>query len=108
MSSDIGFCAKTVKMAKKLYVGNLAYSVNSAQLQDMFAQHGTVVSATVIEDRMSGRSKGFGFVEMSSDEEADAAMNALNGQELEGRALKINEARPKTEKSGTVFERSGR
>lgn len=92
-------------MAKKLYVGNLAYSVTSSQLQDLFAQHGTVATATVIEDRMSGRSKGFGFVEMSSDEEADTAMNALNGQDLDGRALKINEARPKTERSGTVFER---
>lgn len=93
-------------MAKKLYVGNLAYSVTSDQLQSLFGQHGTVTSATVISDRMSGRSKGFGFVEMSSDEEAHAAMEALNGQDLEGRALRINEARPKTERSGTVFDRN--
>lgn len=93
-------------MAKKLYVGNLPYKVTSDDLRNMFSPHGTVVSATVIEDRMSGRSKGFGFVEMN-DEEADAAMNAMNGQDMEGRKLTVNEARPKTEGT-TVFNRGGR
>ena len=84
-------------MAKKLYVGNLAYSVTSDQLKDMFAQYGTVVSAATIEDRMTGRSKGFGFVEMGTDEEANAAIDALNGQDMDGRKLTVNVARPKAE-----------
>ena len=84
-------------MAKKLYVGNLAYSVTSDQLKDMFAQYGTVVSAATIEDRMTGRSKGFGFVEMGTDEEANAAIDALNGQDTDGRKLTVNVARPKAE-----------
>jgi RNA recognition motif-containing protein len=84
-------------MAKKLYVGNLPYSVGDSDLQAMFEAHGTVQSAQVIMDRDTGRSKGFGFVEMGSDQEAQAAIAALNGQERDGRALVVNEARPKTE-----------
>jgi cold-inducible RNA-binding protein len=80
----------------KLYVGNLSYNVNDADLSQLFSQHGTVQSANVIMDKMTGRSKGFGFVEMD-DTEAQAAMNALNGQEYAGRALTVNEARPKPE-----------
>lgn len=83
-------------MGKKLYVGNLSYDVTSSALEQLFASHGTVDSATVIEDRMTGRSKGFGFVEMSSGDEAQAAINALDGQQLDGRPLKVNEAKPKT------------
>ncbi|MFA6981549.1 MAG: RNA-binding protein [Patescibacteria group bacterium] len=81
--------------SNKLYVGNLPYSVTDSQLGEMFAEHGTVQSASVIMDRQSGRSKGFGFVEMGTPEEAQAAAEAMNGQEMEGRALVVNEARPK-------------
>ena len=84
-------------MGKKLYVGNLGYGVTDGELEQMFAAHGTVESAQVIMDRDTGRSKGFGFVEMKSDQEAQAAIAALNGQEVGGRALTVNEARPKTE-----------
>jgi RNA recognition motif-containing protein len=84
-------------MGKKLYVGNLAYSVSDGDLQQIFAAHGSVQSAQVIMDRDTGRSKGFGFVEMGSDAEAQAAIQALNGAEVEGRTLTVNEARPKTE-----------
>lgn len=84
-------------MGKKLYVGNLAYSVTDSDLQAMFQPHGEVESAQVIIDRDTGRSKGFGFVEMRSPQEAQAAIAALNGQERDGRALVVNEARPKTE-----------
>jgi RNA recognition motif-containing protein len=84
-------------MGKKLYVGNLAYSVGDSELQQIFEAHGSVQSAQVIMDRDTGRSKGFGFVEMGSDQEAQAAISALNGKEVEGRALTVNEARPKTE-----------
>jgi RNA recognition motif-containing protein len=84
-------------MGKKLYVGNLAYSVTDSTLQQIFAAHGNVQSAQVIMDRDTGRSKGFGFVEMGSDQEAQAAISALNGTEVEGRSLTVNEARPKTE-----------
>jgi RNA recognition motif-containing protein len=87
-------------MGKKLYVGNLSFDVNDSALQDLFAPFGTVASAQVITDRDSGRSKGFGFVEMGTDEEAAAAIAALNGKESQGRALKVNEARPKTEGGG--------
>jgi RNA recognition motif-containing protein len=87
-------------MGKKLYVGNLAFGVTDSNLQSMFEAHGTVQSAQVIMDRDTGRSKGFGFVEMSSDQEAQAAIAALNGQQVEGRALNVNEARPKTEGGG--------
>jgi RNA recognition motif-containing protein len=87
-------------MAKKLYVGNLPYSVSDSDLQQMFEPHGTVQSAQVIMDRDTGRSKGFGFVEMASDSEDQAAISALNGQDKDGRALVVNEARPKTEGGG--------
>jgi RNA recognition motif-containing protein len=81
-------------MGKKLYVGNLSYSVDSTQLQELFAQVGTVDSANVIMDRDSGRSKGFGFVEMSQSNEADAAIEKFNGQDLGGRAMNVSEAKP--------------
>jgi len=84
-------------MGKKLYVGNLTYSIGDSDLQALFAPFGTVASAQVIMDRETGRAKGFGFVEMGTDEEANAAIAALNGKEVEGRALTVNEARPKTE-----------
>ena len=87
-------------MGKKLYVGNLPYSVADSDLQQLFGAHGTVQSAQVIMDRDTGRSKGFGFVEMGSDQEAQAAIAALNGKEVEGRSLTVNEARPKTEGGG--------
>ena len=82
-------------MGRKLYVGNLPYSVTEQSLQDTFAQFGTVESANVITDRDTGQSKGFGFVEMSSDSEAQKAIQELDGSSLEGRAIKVNEARPK-------------
>lgn len=82
-------------MGKKLYVGNLAYSVSDSDLEQMFGAHGTVQSAQVIMDRDAGRSKGFGFVEMGSDQEAQAAITALNGKDMDGRSLTVNEARPK-------------
>ncbi len=81
-------------MSKKLYVGGLPYSLTSDGLKDNFSQAGTVESATVITDKMSGRSKGFGFVEMSSEEEAQKAIDMLNGQEIGGRRVVVNEARP--------------
>jgi RNA recognition motif-containing protein len=87
-------------MAKKLYVGNVGYDMKDADLSQLFAQHGTVVSATVIMDRETGRSKGFGFVEMSSDAEGEAAIAALNGKDYSGRALTVAEARPRTERTG--------
>ena len=86
--------------SNKLYVGGLPYSVNEDQLRDLFVAHGTVESATVIMDRMSGRSKGFGFVEMSSQEEAQAAIDKLNGTDLEGRNITVNEAKPRQPRSG--------
>lgn len=85
-------------MASKLYVGGLPYSMGDDELSDAFKEHGTVVSATVIKDRDTGQSKGFGFVEMSTDEEAQAAIKALDNQELSGRRIRVNEARPKEER----------
>lgn len=87
-------------MAKKLYVGNLSYQVDGAELEQMFGAHGQVLSVQVINDRETGRSKGFGFVEMANDSEAEAAIAALNGQQHGGRALTVNEARPKEERGG--------
>lgn len=84
----------------KLYVGNLAYDVTDEDLRKAFASHGKVSSATVVRDRFSNQSKGFGFVEMSSRSEAHSAMQALNGEELKGRAINVNEARPRQEGSG--------
>src|SRR5687768_7984807 len=94
-------------MGRKLYVGNLSYDVDSSQLQSLFEAHGTVQSAEVINDRDTGRSKGFGFVEMGSDEEAEAAIAALNGQQHGGRALTVNEARPKEDRGGGGGGRGG-
>jgi RNA recognition motif-containing protein len=82
-------------MGKKLYVGNLSFETTDADLRNMFEQHGTVQSAQVIADRDSGRSKGFGFVEMSSGDEAKAAIQSLDGKDLGGRSIKVNEAKPK-------------
>src|SRR3954447_7342635 len=87
-------------MAKKLYVGNLSYQVDSTELEQLFGQHGQVLSAQVINDRDTGRSKGFGFVEMADDGEAEAAIAALNGHEHGGRALTVNEARPREDRGG--------
>ncbi len=87
-------------MGKKLYVGNLAYGVTDGDLQQLFHQHGTVESAQVIMDRDTGRSKGFGFVEMGSDQEAQAAIAALHDKEVDGRRLTVNEARPKEDRGG--------
>ena len=87
-------------MSKKLYVGNLGYSVSSSDLEKLFSTFGTVSSAQVIEDRESGRSKGFGFVEMGSDQEAQAAIQGLNGQDNDGRALTVNEAKPREDRGG--------
>jgi len=87
-------------MGKRLYVGNLPYSIDSSGLEQLFAAHGTVTSAEVIADRDTGRSKGFGFVEMESDEAAQAAIAALNGKDQGGRPLTVNEARPREERSG--------
>src|SRR3954447_13162735 len=95
-------------MGKKLYVGNLTYGVSDSDLQAMFEAHGTVQSAQVIMDRDTGRSKGFGFVEMGSDQEAQAAIQALNGKEVDGRSLTVNEARPKTEGGGRGGSGGGR
>ena len=87
-------------MGKKLYVGNLSYDVSSSDLEQLFATHGSVDSADVIMDRDTGRSKGFGFVEMSSNDEADAAISALDGNDFNGRSIKVNEARPRASTGG--------
>ena len=84
-------------MGKKLYVGNLGYNVSDGDLQQLFSQHGTVESANVIMDKMTGRSKGFGFVEMATEAEAQAAIAALNGKDYDERALTVSEARPRPE-----------
>lgn len=86
------------KMGKNLYVGNLPYSLDDNQLKDLFSEAGSVTSATIITDKMSGRSKGFGFVEMGSDEEAAKAIEMFNEKEVEGRNIKVNEARPREER----------
>jgi RNA recognition motif-containing protein len=90
----------TIYMASKLFVGSLPYSVTDDQLSELFAQAGTVVSARVIMDRDTNRSKGFGFVEMSSDEEAQAAVKALDGHDMDGRRIVVSEARPQERRSG--------
>jgi cold-inducible RNA-binding protein len=94
-------------MGAKLYVGNLSFDVGNADLEEMFAPHGSVRSAQVIMDRDTGRSKGFGFVEMSSDSEAAAAISVLNGREFKGRALTVNEAKPREERGGDRSYRGG-
>lgn len=92
-------------MAKKLYVGNISYQMNDQSLAEAFAVAGTVVSAAVITDRMSGRSKGFAFVEMSTDEEAAKAIEMFNGKEIDGRKVTVNEARPREERPARSFNR---
>ena len=87
-------------MGKKLYVGNLSYDISNSDLQQTFAAHGTVVSAQVITERETGRSKGFGFVEMGTSEEGQAAIQALHDQEVNGRKLTVNEARPREDRGG--------
>lgn len=94
-------------MSKKLYVGNLAYTVTDSSLETMFAAHGTVQSAQVIMDRDTGRSKGFGFVEMGNDQEAQNAIKAMNGQQTDGRSLTVNEARPREDRGGARSGGSG-
>ena len=94
-------------MGKRIYVGNLGYDVSNSDLEQLFASHGTVESVQIIEDRMTGRSKGFGFVEMSSDQEARSAIEALNGQDHSGRALTVNEARPRQDRGGGGGGRGG-
>jgi len=89
-------------MGKKLYVGNMSYEMDNTALTQMFSAHGTVESAQVITDRSTGRSKGFGFVEMGSEAEAKAAITALNGQDCNGRALTVNEAKPREDRGGSV------
>lgn len=99
-------------MTVRLYVGSLSYGVNDSQLKDFFTSAGTVASASVITDRSSGQSKGFGFVEMSSDAEAKEAIKTLNKKELDGRSITVNEAKPREERSqnsfGGGFNRGGR
>lgn len=96
-------------MAKKLYVGGLSYDTSESTLRETFAKAGTVESASIIMDKMSGRSKGFGFVEMSSDEEAQKAIEMFNGKELDGRSLTVNEARPQESRPRQGgFDRGGR
>jgi RNA recognition motif-containing protein len=87
-------------MSTKLYVGNLAFQTTSEELQELFAQAGTVESASVVEDRMTGRSRGFAFVEMATKEEAASAIDQFNGKEVGGRALKVNEAKPRENRGG--------
>jgi RNA recognition motif-containing protein len=87
-------------LGKKLYVGNLSYNVSNSDLEQQFGAHGAVQSAQIIIDRDTGRSKGFGFVEMGSDAEAQAAISAMNGKEMDGRAITVNEARPQTSGGG--------
>ena len=94
-------------MSMKLYVGNLSYSTTDADLNRIFSESGTVESATVITDRDTGRSKGFGFVEMASREEGEAAIKALNGNEIGGRSLTVNEARPREERGGGGYGGGG-
>src|SRR5213595_3582388 len=90
-------------MGKKLYIGNLSYDVDSSALEQLFTPHGSVQSAQIINDRDTGRSKGFGFVEMSSDDEAQAAIKELNGKELDGRTIAVNEARPQENRERRSF-----
>ena len=94
-------------MTMKLYVGNLAFQTSSEELQTLFAQAGTVESVSLIEDRETGRSRGFGFVEMSTKEEGAAAIQQFNGKDMDGRALKVNEAKPREDRGGGGGGRNG-
>jgi cold-inducible RNA-binding protein len=94
-------------MSTKIYVGNLSFNTSTQDLEDMFGEFGTVQSTNIIEDRETGRSRGFAFVEMSSAEEAQAAISALNGKETDGRALTVNEAKPREEGGGRGGSRGG-
>jgi RNA recognition motif-containing protein len=94
-------------MAKRLYVGNLKYTVTSEHLQEMFEQFGAVSSAQVLSDRETGRSRGFGFVEMPNDDEAQGAIETLDGQDVDGRRLTVNEARPRTPGGGGGYRSGG-
>ena len=94
-------------MSNKLYVGNLAFQTSSEDLREMFAKAGTVESATVVEDRETGRSRGFGFVEMATNEEGQAAIQQFNGKEVGGRALNVNEAKPREDRGGGGGNRGG-
>ena len=93
-------CFLEAQVATKLYVGNLPFGISSTDLERVFQAHGTVQSAQIIEDRDTGRSRGFGFVEMSNDREAQDAIQALNGQDFNGRELTVNEARPREDRRG--------
>lgn len=95
-------------MGKKLYIGNLSYQASNEDLAELFSQAGTVESASVVTDKQSGQSRGFGFVEMSTDEEAAEAVERLNGQEIRGRAIKVSEARPRVDSPRPRFDRSDR
>jgi RNA recognition motif-containing protein len=88
-------------MSTKLYVGNLSFNTSTQDLEELFAQSGTVQSASIVEDRETGRSRGFGFVEMSSKEEAQTAIASLDGKEVDGRSLKVNEAKPREDRGGS-------
>ena len=88
-------------MSMKLYVGNLSFNTSNNDLSDMFAEFGAVQSSNIIEDRETGRSRGFGFVEMSSQSEGEAAISGLNGKEVDGRELKVNEAKPREDRGGS-------
>jgi len=94
-------------MSTKLYVGNLSFNTSNQDLQDLFAQAGTVESANIVEDRETGRSRGFGFVEMSSQAEAETAITQLNGKEIDGRNLNVNEARPREDRNNGGGGRGG-
>lgn len=94
-------------MSSKIYVGGLPYATTDAQLQDLFSTHGQVESARVITDKFTGRSRGFGFVEMASSDEAQKAIQALNGTDFEGRNLTVNEARPQERRAGGFGDRGG-
>jgi len=100
MVSGAFFCSQEEIMATKLYVGNLSFNATTADLEALFGQVGAVASVNIITDKFSGQSRGFGFVEMESQQEAQAAIERFNGYELQGRALTVNEARPQGERSG--------
>jgi RNA recognition motif-containing protein len=94
-------------MSTKLYVGNLSFNTTTQDLEEMFGAHGTVESTNIIEDRETGRSRGFGFIEMSTKEEGQNAISTLNGKEIDGRALTVNEAKPRENRAGAGGNRGG-